>query len=151
MTSAPARRASVVVASLLPLSTTMTRSTTARGMLRMTCSIDSCSLSVGITTRTLARGPSAPCMLSRSIGKLLQTPAHAAACARGRRLIGQQRLTEGDIGVAVPDVAQRHLGRVAERVILVAALREWRDAAGQSAPIGGEIHDRPGPPAERPG
>ncbi len=42
------------------------------------------------------------------------------------------------------------LGRVAQRVILVAALRERRDAAGQGPPVGGEIHCGPGASAQRP-
>src|SRR5262249_47396124 len=42
------------------------------------------------------------------------------------------------------------LGGIAKRIVVVPVLRERRDAAGQRAAIGGKIHQRPWPPAERP-
>ena len=81
----------------------------------------------------------------------LQAPAQSAAGAGFRRGIRFERLAEIGIGRPGPDFAQALLGGVAERVILVAALRERRDAARQRAAVGGEIHHRPRPAAQRPG
>ena len=81
----------------------------------------------------------------------LQAPAQAAIGAGFGRPVGFERATEGAIGRPSPDLAQRFLRGIAERVILVAMLRERRDAARQRAAIGREIHQGPRPPAQRPG
>src|SRR5215468_1117871 len=80
----------------------------------------------------------------------LQAPAQAAIGASLGRPVGFERVTEGAIGRPGPDLAQALLCGIAERVVLVAALRERRDAAWQRAAIGGEIHHRPRPAAQRP-
>src|SRR5258707_15358012 len=90
-------------------------------------------------------------MGSAMVSMISETPAQAAARAGGWRLIGEERIAERGIGGAVPDLAQRLLGGVAEGVVLVAVLRERRDAAGKRAAVGGEIHDGPGPAAHGPG
>src|SRR5262249_25423422 len=61
-----------------------------------------------------------------------------------------ERRTKFAIGRPIPDLAQSLLGGIAERIVVVPVLRERRDAAGQRAAIGGKIHQRPWPPAERP-
>ena len=68
----------------------------------------------------------------------------------GRRLLRDERFAEIAIGLSGPDFAQGLLGGVAERIVFIAALRERRDAARQRAAVGGEVHDRPGPAAQRP-
>src|SRR5215469_632223 len=98
----------------------MTRPMVSRRSAAMTPAIDASSLRVGMTTAMLP----APAMAS-------QAPAQAAARARRGRMVGQEPGAEIAIGRSVPDLAQRLLRRVAERVVLIAALGERRDAAGQ--------------------
>src|SRR6202034_2441216 len=81
----------------------------------------------------------------------LQAPAQSATGAGLGWRVRFERLAEIDVGRPGPDFAQALLGGVAERVILVATLRKRRDAARQSPPVGGEIHHRPWPAAQRPG
>src|SRR5690242_7881542 len=80
----------------------------------------------------------------------LKTPAQPAIGAGLRGPIGFERAAERAIGRSGPDFAQALLRGIAERVVLVAALRKRRDAARQRPAIGGEIHHRPRPPAQRP-
>ena len=54
------------------------------------------------------------------------------------------------VGFAVPDLAQRLLGRLAERERVIAPHRERRDAARQRTAVRGEIHQRPRSGAQRP-
>ena len=98
------------------------------------------------TARDVGRAASLSCSRLCS-----QAPAQPAIGAGRRRLLGQQRRAEFPIGRPVPDFPQGLLGCIAQRVVFVAMLRKRRDAARQCAAIGGEIHQRPGPPAERPG
>jgi hypothetical protein len=77
----------------------------------------------------------------------LQAPAQSAICTRRGRLVRPQRPTECLICWATPDFPQGLLGGVAERVILAAPLREWRDAARQCAAISSDVHDGPRPAA----
>src|SRR4051812_2433137 len=139
MTSAPASRARCRVASVLPPSATITRTTKSRGMARTTAPIEASSFNVGIATTT------APGC------KGLKTPTQTAARARLRRAIRQQRFAERLVSRTVPDVAQARLRRVTQGVVLVTALREWRDAAGQGSSVGGDVHDGPWSAAEAPG
>ena len=81
----------------------------------------------------------------------LKAPAQSAACTGLGRRVGLQLCAEILVGLAVPDVAQRLLRGITKCIVLIALLRERRDAAWQRPPVGGEIHDRPGTPAERPG
>src|SRR5262245_52421164 len=153
MTCAPAACARATVASRLPPSATMTRSTGGRGMPWTTCAIDCSSSSVGMTTvmRPAAAASTVPSLLRRAASIMLEAPAQAAVRTSVGRPVGQQRLPERAVGCAVPDLLQRLLGGVAQRVVLVAALRERSDAAWQRPAVGGEIHHRPGSPAQRPG
>src|SRR5690348_7037801 len=80
----------------------------------------------------------------------LQAPPQPAIGASFGRFVGFERVAEGAVGRPGPDFTQCLLRGIAERVILVAALRERRDTARQRAAIGGEIHHRPRPPAQRP-
>ena len=72
-----------------------------------------------------------------------EAPSHPAVLAGCRRRIGQKTGAEILIGRTVPDLAQILLGSIAKRVVAVAADGEGRDTAGQGAPVGGEIHQRP--------
>src|SRR5262249_43258498 len=78
-------------------------------------------------------------------------PSQPAAGASGRWRVAQQRLAELPVSLAVPDLAQALLCRVAEREAVVAAHREGRDAAGQRLAVRGEVHQRPRTAAQRPG
>ena len=80
-----------------------------------------------------------------------KTPAQAAVAAGLGRLIGLQRLAEGLVARPVPDLRESFLRRVAQRVVLVAALRKGRDAAWERAAVCRHVHDRPGPAAQGPG
>src|ERR1700729_3979583 len=80
----------------------------------------------------------------------LEAPAQSATCARRRRFVGEQAAPKIAISFAGPDLAQGLLRGVTECVVLIAALRKRRDAAGQGAAVGGDIHDRPRPAAHRP-
>src|SRR5271169_5315050 len=80
----------------------------------------------------------------------LQAPAQAAIGACGRRFLRQERLAEIAIGLASPDFPQSLLGGVAKRIVFVTALRERGDTAGQRPAVGGNVHDRPRPAAQRP-
>src|SRR2546423_976826 len=80
----------------------------------------------------------------------LQAPPQAAVGAALRRRVRLQRVAKTLVGGAVPDLAQGRLRGVAQRVILVALLRKRRDAAGQRAAVGGEVHHAPRPSAQRP-
>src|SRR5262249_13497525 len=153
MTSAPAACAPAPVAAGLPPPATMPRPTGGRGMPWTTCAIDCSSSSAGITTamRPAAATSTIRSSLRRATSIMLEAPAQPAARASVRRPVGQQRLTERTVGRAVPDFQQRLLGGVAQRVVLVAALRERRDAARQRPSVGGEIHHRPAPSAQCPG
>src|SRR5262245_26730157 len=91
------------------------------------------------------------CRSVRSSGGMtLQAPAQAAACACPWWCVGLQCQTEIPICFTVPDVPQGLLRCIAKGVIFVALLGERRDAAGQGAAVGGEIHDGPRPAAQRP-
>src|SRR5262245_15650640 len=153
MTSAPAACAWATVASRLPPSATITRSTKGRGISWTTCAIDCSSSSVGMTTTTrpAAAASAASRWLRSGASVILEAPAQAAVRTSARRAVGQQCLAERAVGRAVPDLLQRFLGGVAQRVVLVAALRERSNAARQGPAVGGEIHHRPGSPAQRPG
>src|SRR5579875_2323629 len=80
----------------------------------------------------------------------LETPSQSAIAARRRWCVADKGGTKFAVGAAVPDLAQRLLGGVAECVAVVTARRERRDTARQRAAMRGEIHQRPGPPARRP-
>src|SRR5271154_1577942 len=80
----------------------------------------------------------------------LEAPAQPAIRARCGRLVGEKAAAEIAISLAGPDLAQSLLRGVAERIVLVAALRKRRDATRQRAAVGGEVHDRPWPAAHRP-
>ena len=116
----------------------MISSTTSRGSVAIVAAIVAASFSVGMIATTrftcvhrLQRSPQ---------------PAHGL-----RRRVAQQRCCGILVGRAVPDLAQCLLCRVAQRIAVVAARRERRDAARQRAAMRGEIHQRPRPPARRPG
>ncbi len=81
----------------------------------------------------------------------LQAPSQPTVLAWSRRRIAQQGCAEPAISRAVPHVSQGRLRGVAQRLVLISAGRERRDATGQGASVRGEIHQRPGPPAGRPG
>ena len=127
------RRPPLGVPSLLPPSATMISRTRSRGISVTTAAID---------LRLVQRRD--------DDGRRLEAPSQPAILARLRRRVADQRCAEILVGGAVPDLAQALLGRVAERVGLVAARRERRDAARQRAAMGGEIHQRPRPAARRP-
>src|SRR5258708_3996633 len=131
----------------------MTRLATARGMPVTTSAIEASSFRAGIATTTGAEPDAAAKGFAASAiaSMISKTPAQAAARTGGWRLVGQKRVAKRAISLPVPDFAQRLPGGVAERVVLIAALREGRDAAGQRAPVGGEIHDGPRAAAHRPG
>src|SRR5258708_24823396 len=78
-------------------------------------------------------------------------PAQSAARAGGRRPFAQQRATEVLVALAIPNLTQALLCRIAQRKAVVAAHREGRDAARQRLAVRREIHQCPRPPAERPG
>src|SRR5450432_1991868 len=130
----------------------MMRLATERGMPVTTSTIEASSLRTGIATATCVPSRAGRSGFAGSAGAsmTLKTPAQAAARAGRGRLIGQQRIAKGPIGLAIPDFAQRLLGGIAQRVVLIAVLRERRDAARQGAPVGGEIHDGPRPAAHGP-
>ena len=81
---------------------------------------------------------------------MLEAPAQAAVGAGGRRGAGEQAFTEALVFGAVPYLAEAVLRGVAEGEAAVALHAEGRDAAGQNAAIGGDVHQRPGTAAERP-
>src|SRR5258708_13428607 len=130
----------------------MMRLTQPRGSARMTPPMEASSLSVGITTAVRGVRPGSPAALAVVLGGLMRSkaPAQPAARAGDGRFIGQESVTERSVGRAVPDLAQGLLRRIAERVILVSALRERRDAAGERTAIRRDIHDGPRPAAHRP-
>src|SRR5205807_611384 len=165
--------AHAAVASVLPPSATITRPTMSRGSARTTPAIEASSSRVGMTTATVP-GPAIlehiPFLRNRDVlqihalahvlvgepvatspGHALKAPAQAAARAGGGRMVGQQAGAERAIGRPVPDLAQRLLRGVAERIVLVAALGERRDAARQRAAVRRDVHHGPRPPAHRPG
>src|SRR5260221_6070178 len=80
-----------------------------------------------------------------------EAPTQSAAFAGRRRPVAQQRATEVLVALAVPNLAQALLCRIAQRKAVVAAHREGRDAARQRLAVRREIHQCPRPPAERPG
>src|SRR5215467_198843 len=53
-----------------------------------------------------------------------KAPAQATVCTGGGRLVRQKRVAERSVGRAVPNLLQRLLRGVAQRVMFVAALRE---------------------------
>src|SRR5208283_853456 len=65
-------------------------------------------------------------------------------------MVRQQRSAKRGVGGTVPDRAQRLLRGVAESIMVVAALRKRRNAAGERATVRRDIHQRPWPPAQRP-
>src|SRR5712691_7923479 len=140
-TRAPASSARATVSSGLPPSTTITSSMIARGTARTTSPIVSPSLRTGITSATPGLTVTRP---------PLKAPTQPAIRARSRRRIGKQRRSERPIRRPVPDLLQGLLGRIAERVVLVTALRKRCDAARQRSAVGREVHQRPRPPAQRP-
>src|SRR5487761_1448237 len=113
---APAPCATVAVASVLPLSTTITSSTKSRGTPRTTPPMAASSFSAGITTDTnglLADGS--------VFSATLETPAQAAVRAHGRRRVAHQPFAELLVRLSVPYLAQALLGRVAQCETAVAA------------------------------
>src|SRR6266545_2238463 len=134
---APASRARAAVWSPEPLSTTTISETRCAGIERTTAPMDSSSFSAGMTAETRT--------------SVSQAPAQAAARADVGRPVAGERAAKLLVARPVPDLAQRLLGRVAEREARVAPQRERGDAAGQRAPGGREVHERPWPPAQRPG
>src|SRR5262249_20962078 len=82
---------------------------------------------------------------------LSEAPPQPAPGAGLGRLVGQQRAAKRLVALSVPDLLQGLLGCIAEREAVIAAQRERGDAAGQRAAMRGEVHQRPGTPAQRPG
>ena len=80
-----------------------------------------------------------------------QTPSQPAVLTGCRWRIAQQTRAKVPISGTVPYFPEILLCRVAERVVAVTADGERRDAAGESASVGGEIHERPRAPASGPG
>src|SRR5260370_14574071 len=79
-----------------------------------------------------------------------EAPTQSAARAGGRRPVAQQRAPEVLVALAVPNLAQALLRRIAQREAVVAAHREGGDAARQRLAVRREVHQCPRPPAERP-
>src|SRR5258708_20399653 len=79
-----------------------------------------------------------------------EAPTQSAARAGGRRLVAQQRAPEVLVALAIPNLAQALLGRIAEREAVIAAHREGGDAAGQRLAVRRKVHQCPRPAAERP-
>src|SRR5258705_11301586 len=86
-----------------------------------------------------------------SLGFALKAPAETAVAAGGSRGASEKALAEALIVGAVPYLAEARLRGVAEGEAAVALHAERRDAAGQNAAVGGDVHQRPGAAAERPG
>src|SRR5262249_37484179 len=64
----------------------------------------------------------APSTISESCVDHSKAPAQAAVCTGGGRLVRQERFAERTVGRAVPNLLQRLLGSVTQRVVFVAAL-----------------------------
>src|SRR5262249_46758106 len=129
----------------------MTRSTRSRGIARTTAAIEASSFKVGITTVTRGCAWCALCpSWSRRASMCSQAPAQPAAGAGCGRVVGHEVFAKRAIARTIPDVLQGLLGGVAQRIVLIAALGERRDAARERAAVGGEIHHRPRAPAHRP-
>src|SRR5260221_1390766 len=79
-----------------------------------------------------------------------EASTQSAARAGGRRLVAQQRAPEVLVALAIPNLAQALLGRIAEREAVIAAHREGGDAAGQRLAVRRKVHQCPRPAAERP-
>src|SRR6266542_5051762 len=103
-----------------PLSTTTISETRCDGIDRMTAPMDSSSFSAGITAETRT--------------SVSQAPAQSAARADVGRPVAGQGAAELLVAGPVPDLAQRLLGRVAEREARIAPQRERADAPPQRAP-----------------
>src|SRR6187401_574848 len=146
MTQAPAAVARSTVPSREPPSTTTTSLTFCASTALTTAAMAASSSRHGMTADTTAwrwtsgRGAS-----------LLRAMSLTGSGASRRRLTGQQGLAKVPIRGPVPDVPQGLLRRIAQSVVVVTVLRKRRDTARQRPAIGREIHQRPGPPAERPG
>src|SRR5438105_5553024 len=80
----------------------------------------------------------------------LQAPAKAAVGAGRWRGAGEEACAEALVFGAVPYLAETRLRGVAESEAAVTFHAEGRDAAGQNATIGGDVHQGPGAAAERP-
>src|SRR5260221_13824460 len=79
-----------------------------------------------------------------------EAPTQSTARAGGRRPVAQQRAPEVLVALAVPNLAQALLRRIAQREAVVAAHREGGDAARQRLAVRREVHQCPRPAAERP-
>ena len=150
-TRAPFAFAISIVRSLDPPSATMISSTASRGIRSMTPPIDASSSSTGMTTHTPVS------LVSRTGAEVLSTtsaisqaPTKAASRAGQRRPFAREGLAKTLVLRAIPNLSKRRGPRVAQREILITAHREGRDAAGKRAAMRGEVHQRPGPSAERP-
>src|SRR5258707_10402035 len=82
---------------------------------------------------------------------MLKAPAQTAVVAGGGRGAGEQAFAEALVFRAVPYLAQAALRGIAQGEATVTLHAEGRDAAGQNAAVGGDVHQRPGTAAERPG
>src|SRR6516164_883164 len=110
--------------------------------------------STAATTGPIAVSSSRHGMIAETTGGRVtrsQAPAQAAIGAGHGRRVRKQRGAKIAVRRPVPDLLQRLLPCVAKRVVVIAMLRKRRDTAGQRAAVGGKIHQRPWPPAERPG
>src|SRR5262249_23776035 len=141
---APASVARATVRSVDPPSTTMTSPRPRATMAATQGPIAVSSLRQGIMADT---GDRSICRSIGAGGMKLKAPAQAPALAGLCLGVGIQRGAKMPVSLAVPDVAQGLLRGVAKGVVLVALLGERRDAAGQGAAVGGEIHYGPRPPA----
>src|SRR5579871_5075232 len=110
--------------------------------------------STATTTSPIAASSSRQGMIAETTGGWLtssQAPAQATIGTSFRRLVRKKCYAKIPIRRSVPDLRQGLPPRVTERIVVVTVLRKRRDAARQSAAIGRKIHQRPRPPAERPG
>jgi hypothetical protein len=81
----------------------------------------------------------------------LQAPAKTAVVAGRGRGAGEKAFTEALIFRAVPYLAEAALRGVAQSEAAVALHAERRNATGENAAVGGDVHQGPGTTAERPG
>src|ERR1700741_2798364 len=73
----------------------------------------------------------------------LQAPAETAVAAGRRRGAGEETFAEALVFGPVPYLAETALGGVAQGEAAIALHTERRDAAGQNASVGGDVHQRP--------
>ncbi len=81
----------------------------------------------------------------------LEAPAEAAVGAGARGVWSHEAAADLLVLGAVPDFTEGLLGGVAEGEAVVTVHGERRDATGEGAAGGGEIHEGPGAAAEGPG